>query len=69
MLLQAGYQSSQEDIITALKNTTAAVCAKLKTDYGDDLRVYVVKYRKQDKYKPCPVRNLIYLNTNHDYSV
>ena len=69
VLLQAGYQSSQEDIITALKNTTAAVCAKLKTDYGDDLRVYVVKYRKQDKYKPCPVRNLIYLNTNNDYSV
>lgn len=34
VLLQAGYQSSQEDTIAALKNTTAAVCTKLKTDTG-----------------------------------
>ena len=32
-------------------NVTKDACAKLKTDHGDNLRIYVVKYRKQEKYK------------------
>jgi hypothetical protein len=35
----------------AVKEVTKSACAKLKTDYGSNLRVYLIKFRKQDKYK------------------
>ena len=35
----------------ALRALTTAACAKLKTDLGtDNVRVYVIKYRKQDNW-------------------
>ncbi|MCR4555498.1 MAG: hypothetical protein K5766_01660 [Alphaproteobacteria bacterium] len=30
---------------------TSDACSKLKEDWGEDLRIYVIKYRKQTKYK------------------
>ena len=64
------YQSSEEEeAVIGLKKATAEVCAKLKTDYGNDLRVYVVKYRKQAKYKTFPVYNVSQSDIDHDYSV
>ena len=45
------YVSPSTDFNRAtLKTLTTAACAKLKTDYGSNVRVYVVKYRKQTKY-------------------
>ncbi len=69
VLLRAGYQSVGGDATVAVRSATAAVCAKLKTDYGDNLRVYVVKYRKQTQYKTFPAYNVTQSNANHDYSV
>ena len=34
----------------ALKQLTTDVCAKLKSDHGNNLRIYIVKYRKQTQY-------------------
>ena len=55
----------------ALKKATKEVCAKLKRDWGENLRIYVVKYRKQDKYSVL-VRNGTEahkkLTKSHDYS-
>ncbi|MCR5225023.1 MAG: hypothetical protein K6C34_02975 [Alphaproteobacteria bacterium] len=45
------------DATAACQEVTKSACAKLKTDYGDDLRIYVIKYRKQDQYKPYPGAN------------
>ena len=36
---------------SAVSKVTKDACAKLKTDHGDNLRIYVVKYRKQKEYK------------------
>ena len=35
----------------AVSNVTKDACAKLKTDWKDNLRIYIIKYRKQEKYK------------------
>ena len=35
----------------AVSNVTKDACAKLKSDWKDNLRIYIVKYRKQEKYK------------------
>jgi hypothetical protein len=67
--MSAGYQSAGGDATIAVKSATAAVCAKLKTDYGSNLRVYIVKYKKQSQYKTFPVYNVSQSNANHDYSV
>ncbi len=68
VLYRAGYQSAGGDATIAVRNATAAVCAKLKSDYGSNLRVYIVKYRKQAQYKTFPMYNVSQSNTNHDYS-
>jgi hypothetical protein len=36
----------------AVQEVTKDACAKLKTDHGTNLRIYVVKYRKQANYMP-----------------
>ncbi len=38
------------DPTEAVKKVTKDACAKLKNDWGTDLRVYLIKYRKQSKY-------------------
>jgi hypothetical protein len=35
----------------AAARVTTDACAKLKNDWGEDLRIYVVKYRKQTQYR------------------
>ena len=46
------YITSSTDFNRAtLKALTTAACAKLKADYGSNVRVYVVKYRKQSGWK------------------
>ena len=56
---------------TALKKVTTDVCAKLKSDHGDNLRIYVIKYRKQEQYNVL-LRNGNAAHKNltqiHDYS-
>jgi hypothetical protein len=42
----ATYDSS-----AACALVTAAACSKLKTDWGDNIRIYIIKYRKQPQYK------------------
>lgn len=37
-----------EDPTTAAKAATAMACSKLKEAYGDNIRIYLVKYRKSD---------------------
>ena len=66
VLYRAGYHSAGGDTNAALRSATAAVCAKLKTDYGSNLRVYVVKYRKQTQYKTFPMYNVSQSNANHE---
>jgi hypothetical protein len=39
------------DATTALKRVTQAACEKLKQEHGDNLRIYLIKYRKQTQYK------------------
>ncbi len=52
------------DATSAVKLVTKDACAKLKGDWGDNLRVYIIKYRKQTQYKH-PVTQAA---TNFDYS-
>ena len=35
----------------AVREVTKSACAKLKSDWGNNLRVYIIKYRKQAQYK------------------
>jgi hypothetical protein len=62
VLCNAGFQAVAADTATgittgitdpqtALQAATQAVCAKLKSDYGSNIRIYIVKYRKQTGYK------------------
>jgi hypothetical protein len=39
------------DATHACQRATATACDKLKEAYGDNLRIYVVKYRKQNQFK------------------
>jgi hypothetical protein len=48
----------------ALRLVTSSAYAKLKADWGDNVRIYVIKYRKQDRYKHKITGNEV----NFDYS-
>jgi len=48
----------------AVKNVTKDACAKLKSDWGSNLRLYIIKYRKQTQYKHLVTGS----NVNFDYS-
>ncbi len=69
ILYQGGYQSSTSITPTAAAaEITKAACSKLKSDYGNNLRIYVLKYRKQTQYKSFPMYGISQTNQNHDYS-
>ena len=42
---------NNRDATASVKEVTKDACAKLKSDWGSNLRVYLIKFRKQDKYK------------------
>jgi hypothetical protein len=46
-----GNTTGVTDPNVAVRKVTSDACSKLKTEYGDNVRIYVVKYRKQTKYK------------------
>lgn len=60
----------QLDSDTALKQVTKDACAKLRTDYGSNLRVYVIKYRAQTQhtYKYRSGSSIYTGTENNDYS-
>jgi hypothetical protein len=62
------YNTSDGDPQAACRNVTIAACSWLKDAYngsdGDNLRIYIVKYRKQDQYK----HKITNEDTNFDYS-
>jgi len=39
------------DATTAVKRVTVSACEKLRSEWGDNLRVCLIKYRKQTQYK------------------
>jgi hypothetical protein len=51
------------DATTASKGVTTSACAKLKSDYGSNIRIYIIKYRKQTQYK----HKISAAATNFDY--
>ena len=55
---------NEKSATDAVKEVTKSACAKLKEDWGDNLRVYLIKYRKQDKY----VHSVTKAETDFDYS-
>ena len=48
------YQGDNETPTAALEKVTADVCSKLKAEYGSNLRIYLIEYRKQSQYKTFP---------------
>ena len=52
------------DATEAVKKVTKDACTKLKGDWGSDLRIYLIKYRKQTQYKKAFNQG----NANFDYS-
>ncbi|MBR1734561.1 MAG: hypothetical protein IJ730_03815, partial [Alphaproteobacteria bacterium] len=69
VLFKSGYQSTDETPTHAVADVTAAACAKLKSDWGTNLRIYVVKYRAQENYASFPYYNKSSTSTAHDYTV
>lgn len=52
-LFTGGWQSEDGkwngvDATAAVKQVTKDACTKLKTEWGDNLRIYLIKYREQD---------------------
>nr|MCR4624213.1 hypothetical protein [Alphaproteobacteria bacterium] len=62
-----GYQSNGHTANEAVSQVTKDACAKLKSDYGDDLRIYIIKYRKQEKYKTFPFHGTTQVDLSHNY--
>jgi len=60
----AGQVWNNLDATEAVKEVTKSACAKLKTDYENNLRVYLIKFRKQTQYK----HKVTGATTNFDYS-
>lgn len=52
------------DATEAVKKVTQDACTKLKGDWGSNLRIYLIKYRKQTQYKKAFNQG----NANFDYS-
>ena len=68
VLTANGYQSSGETPTNAVSDVTAAACTKLKNTYGNNLRIYVVKYKAQEKYNSFPYKDKASTATDHDYT-
>ena len=64
----AWYKDQEEnpsyDATEAVKNVTKAACAKLKSDWGSNIRIYLIKYRKQTQYN----HKITGTATDFDYS-
>ena len=52
------------DATEATKKVTASALQKLKGDWGDNIRIYVILFRKQTQYKHLATQ----ATTNFDYS-
>ena len=50
-LHEAGYYGDNCDSMTALQKLTLDACSKLKESCGENLRIYLIKYRKQTTYR------------------
>ncbi|MDR2645845.1 MAG: glycoside hydrolase [Holosporaceae bacterium] len=59
-----GNNQMDYDATRACQRLTVAACAKLKEAYGNNLRIYVVKYRKQSQFK----HKITGANVDFDYS-
>jgi hypothetical protein len=68
VLYNAGYQKNNETSNAAIRAVTTEVCKKLKTDYPGNIRIYVIKYKKQAQYKSFPFYEVSTSNSAHDYS-
>ena len=50
------FQGDDDTPTLAASKVTTAACQKLKNDYGSsNLRIYVIKYRKQEQYSSFPI--------------
>ena len=49
-----GYQEANDTPTQAAEKVTEDVCSKLKAEHGNNLRIYLIEYRKQKKYKTFP---------------
>lgn len=68
VLYYNGYQDSGQSAQEAVAAVTTKACSQLKSTYGSNLRIYVVKYRAQSNYKTFPIYNVTQSNAAHDYS-
>lgn len=70
VLFYSGYQSNYTNVspTQAVSLVTSAACAKLKADHPTTLRVYVIKYRKQEMYNAIPIKGET-SKQYHDYSI
>ena len=68
VLRQGKYQEDEDTPSQAVAKVTADVCSKLKGDHGNNLKIYVIKYRAQSQYRPFPLNGVIHDAKNHDYS-
>ncbi len=59
----SGTLSTYDPSVACQKVTTNA-CSKLKTDFGSNIKIYIIKYRKQTSYK----NKISGSATNFDYS-
>ena len=60
------YQGNDDTPTTAVEKVTADVCSKLRNSdgHGANLRIYLIKYRKQTQYKAFPSDEV----KNHSYT-
>lgn len=49
----------------AVKKVTKDACAKLKSDWGSNIRIYLIKYRKQSRYKHKITQNDVDFDYNY----
>lgn len=69
VLWNAKYQSNYTTTSNnAVSSVTAAACSKLKSDYSSNIRIYVIKYRKQTAYKTFPFYGVTQTDVNHSYA-
>ncbi len=55
---------NNRDATSAVKEVTKSACTKLKNAHGSNLRIYLIKYRKQTQYK----HQITKAATKFDYS-
>ncbi|MBR1734653.1 MAG: hypothetical protein IJ730_04300 [Alphaproteobacteria bacterium] len=68
VLTANGYQGSSDTPTAGVKNLTTAACTKLRTTYGSDVRIYVIKYRRQTSSTHFPIYSRSVTYDTSDYS-